>query len=115
MRAAGTGEARLLPWAGEDGKPCYLITDGDGPLSRAADAVEAVQLSMAVGLLRHADELLGDRAATSVQLRYLLARMCESLRDVHRVAESRGNRLGALGTVDPHSERGGAPPTTARA
>ena len=93
MRAAGPGETRLLPWTGEDGKPCYLVTDGDGPLSRAADAVEAVQLSMAVGLLRHADDLLGYERASAVQLRYLLARMSESLRDVHRVAESRGARL----------------------
>ncbi|MFE1431108.1 MULTISPECIES: hypothetical protein [Streptomyces] len=94
---AGAGGARLLPWAGEDGKPCYLLTDGDGPLARAADAVEAVQLSMAVGLLRHADGLLADERASSVQLRYLLARMCESLRDVHRVAESRGARLDGTG------------------
>jgi hypothetical protein len=98
MRAAGAGEARLLPWAGENGKPCYLLTDGEGPLSRAADAVEAVQLSMAVGLLRHADALLSDERASSVQLRYLLARMCESLRDVHRVAESRGSRLWSFET-----------------
>jgi hypothetical protein len=100
MRAAGPGETRLLPWAGEDGRPCYLVTDGDGPLSRAADAVEAVQLSMAVELLRHADDLLGHERASAVQLRYLLARMSESLRDVHRVAESRGARLvGADGSV----------------
>jgi hypothetical protein len=100
---AGAGDARLLPWAGEDGKPCYLLTDGDGPLSRAADAAEAVQLSMAVRLLQHADAFLADERTSSVQLRYLLARMCESLREVHRVAESRGARprpFGEGGGVD---------------
>ncbi|SDE25722.1 MULTISPECIES: hypothetical protein [Streptomyces] len=48
-------------------------------------------------MLRHADGLLADERASSVQLRYLLARMCESLRDVHRVAESRGARLDGTG------------------
>ncbi|MCF2129850.1 hypothetical protein L1I79_25980 [Strepomyces sp. STD 3.1] len=85
--------ARLLPWAGPEGKPCYLLTDGTGRLSRAADAVESVQLGMAVDLLDHAADMLHDPDVTAVQLRYLLARMNEALTDVTRIAESRGARL----------------------
>jgi hypothetical protein len=85
--------ARLLPWAGSDDKPCYLFTDGTGYLSRTADAVERVQLGMAADLLGHAGDMLADHQATSAQLRFLLARMCEALTGVHRIAESRGARL----------------------
>lgn len=37
--------------------------------------------------------MLADRRATVPRLRFLLARMSESLTDVHRIAESRGARL----------------------
>lgn len=84
---------RLLPWTGEGGKPCYLDTGGTGPVSRAADAVESVQLAMAGELLDHADDMLADRRATPAQLRFLLARMSEALTDVRRIAESRGARV----------------------
>lgn len=83
------GGARLLPWAGPEGKPCYLI-GGGGFLSRMADDVERVQLEMAGELLGHAEDLLEDRRATAPQLRYLLARMTESLTEVRRIAASRG-------------------------
>lgn len=43
--------ARLLPWTGPEGRPCYVIGDGTGPVSRVADAVESVQLGMAGELL----------------------------------------------------------------
>ncbi|MFV2117807.1 hypothetical protein ACE14D_04905, partial [Streptomyces sp. Act-28] len=96
-----TGTVRLLPWTGAEGQPCYLIGDGEGYVSKVADTVEAVQLGMARGLLGHVAELLGDRAATSDQLRYAVARLAESLRDVLRVAESRG----AVKALDPdHAE-----------
>lgn len=88
-----TYEGRLLPWASPDGKPCYLIGDGVGYLSRVADNIESVQLGMAVELLDHADDMLADCRATSAQLHYLAARMAEALRDVHRIARSRGARL----------------------
>ncbi|MFF4604501.1 hypothetical protein ACFY12_17460 [Streptomyces sp. NPDC001339] len=42
---------RRLPWTGEDGRPCYLSTDGDGPLSRLADRIEAAQLGPSDRLL----------------------------------------------------------------
>ncbi|MEU8968547.1 hypothetical protein AB0D11_04590 [Streptomyces monashensis] len=89
----GRSTVRLLPWAGAEGKPCYLVTDGTGPLSEVADTVESVQLTMAAELLGHAADLLADHRATSAQLRFLLARMREALTDVHRIAVGRGARL----------------------
>ncbi len=53
---------------------------------------------MAADLLGHTDDLLSDRTATPEQLRHAVARLAESLREVHRVARSRGARLTA-GTV----------------
>ncbi|MFD0209356.1 hypothetical protein ACFVH9_09535 [Streptomyces hirsutus] len=85
--------ARLLPWPGPEGKPCYLLTDGSGRLSRAADTAESIQLDMAGDLLAHLTDMLDDEHVTAVQLRYLLARMNEALTDVCRIAESRGARL----------------------
>ncbi|NEC85643.1 hypothetical protein [Streptomyces sp. SID12501] len=86
---------RLLPWSNLDGNPCYLLTDSTGTshLSRIADGIEAVQLDMADDLLDHAADLLGDGKATAPQLRFLAARLTESLHDVRRVARSRGARL----------------------
>ncbi len=93
--------SRLLPWSTPDGNPCYLIGDGTGYVSRVADNVEAVQLGMADELLRHAVDLTGDPKATAPQLRFLAARMTESLRDVIRVARSRGARLPVGAYDDP--------------
>ncbi|MFB6844851.1 hypothetical protein ACFCXS_08320 [Streptomyces sp. NPDC056373] len=84
---------RLLPWTGGDGKPCYLVGDGTGYVSRLADEIEDVQIEMADRLLGHAAELLAERRVTSEELHYLARRLSESLRDVKRVAESRGARL----------------------
>lgn len=97
------GAMRLLPWTGPEGKPCYLVGDGTGHLSRVADTVESVQLGMAGELLDHAADMLADRRATPVQLRFLAARMVEALRDVHRIAESRGARLPAPVYDEPDS------------
>ncbi|MFF1730881.1 hypothetical protein [Streptomyces sp. NPDC058247] len=94
---------RLLPWSNLDGNPCYLLGDGTGSsyLSRVADNVESVQLDMAEELLNHAADLLcdsdsdsdSDSETTTPQLRFLAARLTEALRDVHRIACSRGARL----------------------
>ncbi|MER5575379.1 hypothetical protein [Streptomyces massasporeus] len=84
---------RLLPWSGADGKPCYLVGDGTGHVSRLADEIEDVQIDMADQLLGHAAELLTERRVTGAELHYLALRLSESLRDVTRVAESRGARL----------------------
>jgi hypothetical protein len=90
-----TETVRLLPWSGQGDKPCYLVGDGTGYLSRVADNIECVQLGMSVQLLDHAADMLADNKATTAQLRFLVARMAEALRDVHRIAESRGARLPA--------------------
>ncbi|GGW99746.1 hypothetical protein ACH4YO_10330 [Streptomyces noursei] len=94
--------ARLLPWSGPDGKPCYLVSDG-GYVSRVADGVEAVQLNMADDLLAHADGILDERLVSPEELRFLARRLKESLRDVRRVAESRGARL-PLSDDDPEGD-----------
>ncbi|MFF1353714.1 hypothetical protein [Streptomyces sp. NPDC058297] len=99
--------ARLLPWSNLDGNPCYLVGDGTANshshLSRVADNVESVQLDMAEELLDHAADLLGEGEGegegagntTAPQLHFLASRLAESLRDVHRIALSRGERLPA--------------------
>ncbi|MFI6248172.1 hypothetical protein [Streptomyces sp. NPDC051016] len=84
---------RLLPWTGADGKPGYLIGDGTGYVSRLADRIENMHLGMADDLLDHAAELLAEQRLSADELRYLARRLSESLRDVKRVAESRGARL----------------------
>ncbi|AKH83183.1 hypothetical protein AA958_14145 [Streptomyces sp. CNQ-509] len=91
---------RLLPWTSLEGKPCYLLGGGSGYVSRIADDMERVQLKMAVELLGHATCMLDDDTTTLPQFRYLVARMAESLSDLHRVAESRGARIPALGDED---------------
>ncbi|MGW0475996.1 hypothetical protein [Streptomyces coeruleorubidus] len=83
---------RLPPWTTVEGRPCYLVGDGTGYVSRLADDIEAVQLDMADALLGHAAALLAERRVTSTELRYLALRLAESLRDVMRVTESRGAR-----------------------
>ncbi|MEU1577338.1 hypothetical protein ABZ519_40535 [Streptomyces collinus] len=88
-----TVAGRLLPWTGDDGRPCYLVGDGTGYVSRLADEIEDVQIDMADRLLGHAAELLAERRVTSAELHYLALRLSESLRDVIRVAESRGEWL----------------------
>ncbi|WDG31198.1 hypothetical protein N7925_24150 [Streptomyces sp. CA-278952] len=88
---------RLLPWTGTGGKPCYVVGDGTGHVSRMADDVESIQLDMADELLGHAADLLtGEETVTGQQVRFLADRLTESLRQIVRIAESRGSRLDAL-------------------
>ncbi len=90
------GELRLLPWSGLDGKPCYLSTgDEDSRLSRLADKTEALQLDLASELVSHAGEVLGDEAIELKELRQLASDLTQALKDVVRVATSRGHRLPA--------------------
>ncbi|MFB7916712.1 hypothetical protein [Streptomyces sp. NPDC056061] len=81
--------------------------DGTGVVSQMADDMEDLQLDMADELLGHAVDLLADRRATEPQIRFLTDRLTESLRQVVRVAESRGLRLGAISSLraGPVSER----------
>jgi hypothetical protein len=85
---------RLLPWPSPEGKPCFLRTDGHGGyLSRLADDMEAVQLSMGAEVLAHAREVIDDPKASVPELRYAAAQLGACLSDALRVAESRGMRL----------------------
>ncbi|MER6549518.1 hypothetical protein [Streptomyces sp. NPDC001250] len=85
---------RLLPWAGPEGKPCYLAGDGSGSyLSRLADNMEAVQLGLAADLVEEAKRIFDGRKWTPGELHLLAVQLTEALTDVHRVAESRGARL----------------------
>jgi hypothetical protein len=93
----------LLPWAGPEGKPCFLATDGNGYLSRLADNIEAVQLGMATELLGHARAMLNEPKVGVGELRFLSAQLAEALRDTVRVAESRGARLPAGDDEDTES------------
>ncbi|MFI9649054.1 hypothetical protein ACIHAA_22475 [Streptomyces sp. NPDC052040] len=92
-------ELRLLPWTGPEGKPCYLNTDDrDGYMSRLADNMEAVQLGMAAELLDQASETLSEDSAPE-DVRLLADKLTGSLRNVLRVAISRGHLLAAS---EPH-------------
>lgn len=87
-------ELRLLPWSGPDGKPCYLSTDDSGGyMSRLADNIEAVQLGMAADLVEQVSAALSDLEADSEDLRGMLTELTGALRDVLRVAVSRGHLL----------------------
>ncbi|MFI9373836.1 hypothetical protein [Streptomyces parvulus] len=93
-------ELRLLPWSGPEGKPCYLSTDDRGGyMSRLADNVEAIQLGTAAELLEEASETLSDRDVTLDEMRRMAKELSGALRDVLRVATSRGHLL-AVG--EPH-------------
>ncbi|MET7799244.1 hypothetical protein [Streptomyces decoyicus] len=91
------GPVRLLPWSGSDGKPCYLVGEGGGYVSRVADEIEAVQLGMADDILGHAEDMLAGRQVTTRELRFLARGLADALRDVRRIVESRGARPSAPG------------------
>lgn len=93
------GEPRLLPWVSPEGRTCFVLGDGEGFVSRMADRVEAVQLEMADGLVAHADGMLGEARLSEGELRCLARNLARALRDVRRVAVSRGGRLGVPGDV----------------
>ncbi|MFD5833346.1 hypothetical protein ACFWHV_07205 [Streptomyces collinus] len=90
---SGTEQLRLLPWAGPEGKPCYLAGDGAGYLSRLADNTEVTQLGLAVELFQEAKHVLEIRQWTQGELHLLAIQLTEALGNVHRIAVSRGARL----------------------
>ncbi|MFI9563521.1 hypothetical protein [Streptomyces rishiriensis] len=93
-------ELRLLPWSGPEGKPCYLSTDERGGyMSRLANNIEADQLETAASMLDHASDLFEDQDADPEDLRRLTGELTGTLRDVLRVATSRGH---LLGMSEPH-------------
>jgi hypothetical protein len=86
----GHRSIRLLPWSGPEGRPCYLLGDGDGPVSRIADQIESAQLGLAGQLLERSRAVLGSSGVPASELRTLAAHLSEALRDALRIAESRG-------------------------
>ncbi|MFG2650185.1 hypothetical protein [Streptomyces sp. NPDC048436] len=93
-------QTRVLPWTTPEGNPCVLVGPGTGFMSRMADNIESVQLGMAGDLLGHAADTISDPNSTPEELRFVAARLTESLREVHRIAESRGDRLSSLDDPD---------------
>ncbi|WP_310724597.1 hypothetical protein [Streptomyces sp. N2A] len=83
---------RLLPWTSPDGKPCLLLGDGDGFISRLADDIEAEQLRCTAELRKEARRMLDGRSWTSGELQLLAVELTEALDAVQRIAESRGAR-----------------------
>ncbi|MGW3008959.1 hypothetical protein ACWC9R_08970 [Streptomyces sp. NPDC001219] len=63
-----------------------------------------MQLEMGAELLGHARAMLDDRRVSNHELRFLGERLTEALRDVLRVAESRG-----VGAVRPVEDRNDGP------
>ncbi|MDQ0991343.1 hypothetical protein [Streptomyces sp. V3I7] len=92
---------RLLPWAGPEGKPCYLAGDGTGYVSRLADNVESAQLDLAGEILQEAQRVLDSRQWTSGELHLLTIQLNEALTQVRQIAISRGARLPAPAYEDP--------------
>lgn len=68
-------------------------------MSRLADNIEAIQLGTAADLLDHASDTINDPDTDPEDLRLLAKELTGSLRDVLRVATSRGHLL-AMGK--PH-------------
>lgn len=66
-------------------------------MSRLADNVEAVQLGMAAELLEEASETLSDRDVALDEMQRLAKELSGALRDVLRVATSRGHLLAVGG------------------
>lgn len=85
-------ELRLLPWSSPGGKPCYLSTDDpDGYMSRLADNIEAIQLGTASELLEEASGALDNQGTSLDEMRCLVTELTGALRDVFRIAMSRGH------------------------
>ncbi|MFG2552377.1 hypothetical protein ACGFWF_20850 [Streptomyces sp. NPDC048581] len=105
---ASEPRTRLLPWTGSLGQRCYLIEDGtgNGPLSRIADRVEAIQLRFAEQLHQQAWELLATPTAPNTQLRHLAKQLSQALGDALLIAESRGARLQHASERPPASTAG---------
>ncbi|MGW7409711.1 hypothetical protein ACWGI9_39470 [Streptomyces sp. NPDC054833] len=111
------GQARLLPWTGPEGKPCYLVGGRTGYLSRLADNMESAQLGLAGELLQEAQRVLDARQWTSGELHLLTVQLTDVLTNVHRIALSRGERMPApayedLDAIDDEDDQRDAPQPT---
>ena len=84
---------RLLPWTGVHGKPCLLVTDGDGAVSRLADRIEGVQLGLAERLLVRAREVVARPGLSGGELGELAVQLADALHDALLIAGGRSARL----------------------
>lgn len=108
-------DVRVLPRTVGDGRPCYLSTDGTGPVSRLANRIEAVQLGLAGRVLGHGRRVLAECGPPAVaELRFLCVQLVEALHDALFIAESRGIRL-APADDDEGGEDPDEPPASALA
>ncbi|MER5597728.1 hypothetical protein [Streptomyces sp. NPDC002265] len=64
-------------------------------MSRLADNIESVQLGTATELLEQAPKTLGTENTDPDELRRLTRQLADALRDVLRIATSRGHLLAA--------------------
>lgn len=88
---------RLLPWSTPEGKTAYLVTDDPGGmLSLLADGVEETQIETARHVLTLARQMLEnhDIRMTGDEYAFVTRRLAECVRDLLRIADSRGARLG---------------------
>lgn len=85
---------RLLPWTRSDGAPCYLSTDDPhSRLSQLADVVEEELLTAAETVVTEAEMLFAAAGAEARKPCRTAAVLHAALRDVLRIAASRGDRL----------------------
>jgi len=107
-----TGGVRLLPWAGEHGQPCLLLTDGDGTVSRLADRVEDMRLRLGELLLGRTREALAaeDEAHNTL---VTIGQLADTLADALLIARARGDRAGGAPVTVTGPGCGLAPPPLA--
>ncbi|MGW6456292.1 hypothetical protein ACWF94_10260 [Streptomyces sp. NPDC055078] len=98
----GTTRLRRLPWDSPEGKACYLSPSSTGSVvSRIADEIEEAQTNAAATVIQGIQAVLDDRNAGVRECRFALTRAQEVLRDLLRVAESRGDRLPTPDSWEP--------------
>ncbi len=95
--SGGTDSLRILPCSDTQGRTALLLTDGNGPVSRLADRMEAVQLGLGDRLLGRARETLKGQRSEDGELRPLTSQLADALSDALLIAESRGLRLRETG------------------
>lgn len=102
--------ARRLPWDSPEGKPLYLVTDPakPSPLSLLADKIESDQIRNAEHVLKQATQSDHILTAPASEVRWVLARTCECLADVLRIAESRHARIPLAELLGSPDDRGEA-------
>ncbi|MFE5258450.1 ATP-binding protein [Streptomyces coelicoflavus] len=98
----GTDRVRILPCPDFQGRTALLLTDGNGPVSRLADRMEAVQLGLGERLLGRAWETLEGQRSEDGELRFLSGQLADALSDALFIAKSRGLRLREAGPCPVH-------------